>query len=433
MEGFTLETTKQKLTFQSNYFSALFLWINYAFQGIATMVIVLQRDAIAYRLGTDLAGIAVITSYIGWGRLFTVIPAGWLSDKFGRKISVLLAMVCYALFYGGVMISTNVWMAMAFTTFAGIGNSFLDTGTYPSLTELFPKHAAEATVLLRSFITIGQFLFPIGVAIIIANDLWFGYTFVILLILLGLNALMILMRKDLGHKGTARMSQAELLEASNKQEKKQEAVKLNGKANFWIEGVGLISLGFTAVATFSLIGTWIPVVATEVIGMDAVSSTLLSSYYSAAAFIGIFMTSGIIMTKKAKPTTVLFTWTLISLLSLIGFRLVTTPAMAVLTSVLIGLFAAGGLFQLALAVLLELFPGGRGKYTAMMSFGAAIQALVVPLVTARLVDNPISIITFAIVVTASSTVVTFVVRLRHQKLTTPIEISAEEFETKLAN
>lgn len=413
---------QSKSGFQSNYFSALFLWINYAFQGIATMVIVLQGDAITERLGTDMAGIAIITSYIGWGRLFTVIPAGWLSDRFGRKLSVLLAMACYAIFYGGIMISTNIWMAMAFTTFAGIGNSFLDTGTYPSLTELFPNHAAEATVLLRSFITIGQFLFPLGVAIIIANDLWYGWTFAILLVLLGLNAVMIFMRKDLGHRGTAKMTEEELKEVDSKKVlPANQDVELNGKANFWLEGVGLISLGFTAVATFSLIGTWLPFFAREVMGMEAVESTLLSAYYSAAAFIGIFMTSAIIMTKKAKPTTVLLCWTTISLVALIGLQLAQTPTMAIITAILIGLFAAGGLFQLALAVLLDLFPGGRGKLTAMMSFAAAIQALVIPLATARIVDtNPAVLILFIIAITASSVVVSFIVRIRHNKLTRPV-------------
>ena len=395
---------------QSPHVSALLLYINYAFQGVATIILAQHMSSLLIQLNTDVAGIAMVMSGLGWGRLATVIPAGWFSDRFGRKASVFVGLLSYVIFFSGILMSTNIWMALIATAFAGSANSFLDTGTYPALAELFPKNFFSATVLLRSFITIGQFILPLVVGFFIANEVWFGYTFLALIVLIIVNGIIISRRNLIVPKGVQK-------EVEVGQTVESEVVVFNESPNFWIEGIGLITLGFTAVATFSLVVTWLPFYAQEVIGMVEIEALRLVSFYSIAAFVGIFMTA-IIVQKMAKPVTVLLTWTSISLLSLVGLHLFPTATMAMFTAVIIGLFAAGGLFQLALAILLELFPGKKGRKTAMMSFAAAIQAIVVPMVTSRLVViDPALIIIFAIAVTTISVMISIVVRIRYVKLT----------------
>jgi len=414
-----MSTTAKRFHFQMNEVSAFFMYFNFALQGIASFIIAQQRIHFMDNWDTDWAGTVWVASAIGWGRLVTVIPAGWFSDKFGRKTCILICMLCYAIFFGGLLISDSVAMAFAFTFVAGIGNSFIDVGTYPALADLFPKNVAPATVILRAAITIGQFFFPMAVIFIIANDLWFGYTLVAMLGMLAVNAFFIWGRKDLGYKGSIKEA---TVAGEEKEEVKATEVAgptLYGKAKFWIEGILTISLGFTAVATFSLIIGFLPGFAADYIGMYETDALALASLYAFAAFFGIFMTATVVA-KFLKPPTVLLIWTSISLAILVALMMFPTPFMAQVTAVIIGLFAAGGLFQLALSILVTLFPDGRGKLTSLMSFAAGLQALVVPMITAQIIaTNLRHIITFAVIVTAFSVFSSAVIFVRYKKLTTP--------------
>lgn len=62
---------------------------------------------------------------------------------------------------------------------AGTANSFLDSGTYPALMESFPHSASRANVLIKAFVSAGQFLLPFIISFLIWANLWFGWSFVI--------------------------------------------------------------------------------------------------------------------------------------------------------------------------------------------------------------------------------------------------------------
>ncbi|MDP1335067.1 MFS transporter, partial [Klebsiella pneumoniae] len=62
---------------------------------------------------------------------------------------------------------------------AGLANSFLDSGTYPSLMESFPHSACRANVLIKAFVSAGQFLLPFIISLLIWAYLWFGWSLVI--------------------------------------------------------------------------------------------------------------------------------------------------------------------------------------------------------------------------------------------------------------
>jgi len=395
----------------TRYLTALTLYVNYAFQGIATIILAQQMTSLMAQLNTDQRGIATVISVIGWGRLITVLFIGALSDRYGRKPIILVGMACYVIFFGGILISTNIWAASFFALFAGVANSFLDTGTYPALAELFPKSAGPATVLLRSFITIGQFSLPFLVTFLVANDLYYGYSFILMIALIMINGIIIFKRTI-----SSEDLEQEITENSSSNQPKVTTSFIE-KPKFMIEGIGLIILGFTAVATFSIIVTWLPLFAQEVSGMSEIDALRLVSIYSFTAFISIFVTSTLVKTVF-KPVSVLLIYTSISLIALIALQLNPTPMMNMITAGVIGFFAAGGLFQLALSILLELFPGEKGRKTAMMSLAAAIQALIVPQITGILVDiNVAYIITFNIFLTLISVIISVIIHIRYNYLT----------------
>ena len=65
-----------------------------------------------------------------------------LSDKLGRRISVLIGAASYVIFFIGIAFSPNIQVAYVAAVLGGIANSFLDTATYPACL-LYTSDAAD--------------------------------------------------------------------------------------------------------------------------------------------------------------------------------------------------------------------------------------------------------------------------------------------------
>ena len=79
----------------------------------------------------DAMKVTAIAAALGLGRLISLPFAGPLSDKLGRRISVLIGVASYVIFFVGIAFSPNVQVAYVAAVLGGIANSFLDTATYP--------------------------------------------------------------------------------------------------------------------------------------------------------------------------------------------------------------------------------------------------------------------------------------------------------------
>ena len=58
-----------------------------------------------------------------------------------------------AIFLIGIPLSPNYHLAFVFAILAGVANSSMDAGSYPGLTELFPRAAGSASVLVKAFMS----------------------------------------------------------------------------------------------------------------------------------------------------------------------------------------------------------------------------------------------------------------------------------------
>ena len=152
----------------------LSLYLNYFVHGIGVIVLAQNMDALAARWGS-IADVAWVISMLGIGRLIVLFVSGKLSDKYGRKPFVLLGMITYAAFFVGILLSPTSAVACVFGILAGIANSFLDAGTYPALIESYPESASTVTVLLKAFISAGQFLLPLFIGILVSMQAWYGW------------------------------------------------------------------------------------------------------------------------------------------------------------------------------------------------------------------------------------------------------------------
>lgn len=380
--------------------TALALYINYFVHGMGAIILSQNMDALMQQFNTDRAGVSYVISGLGIGRLLVLFVSGALSDKFGRKPFVLLGMVTYVAFLGGILVAPNVAVAFIFAVLAGMANSFMDSGTYPALMEAFPESSGSANIIIKAFIAAGQFLLPFIISFLIANDLWYGYSFLFCIAIFIINGLFLLKLTFPPHK-------------VEKAEVKEESVSNEPKSNFWIEGIALILIGFTATATFYIIQNYLPTYAQEVAGMEKSAALKLISLYSAGSFTAVIVTS-ILVAKWIKQVRFVFVYPLISLIMLVLLYLFPSSIMCVVGAFVIGYSAAGGVLQLALTTMSELFPKNKGTITGIVYTASSIASSVLPALIGIISNSNVSnIMLLNIVITAIGVVLALVVNIRY--------------------
>lgn len=381
--------------------TALAMYINYFIHGMGAIILAQNIDFLMEQFNTNKAGVSYVISALGLGRLIVLFVSGVLSDKYGRKPFVLLGMGTYVLFMGGILISTNVTMAFFFALLAGMANSFMDAGTYPALTECFPNASGSANVAIKAFISAGQFILPWIISFLIANNLYYGWSFIFCIIVFVINGLFIFKLKFPEFKPV------------EKAEAVTEEVESNVKANFWIEGICLILIGFTATATFQVIANWLPSFAREVAGVEQTISLKLISIYSTGSIVSVFVTS-ILVAKWIKQVRFTFVYPLISLVMLTVLWMFPSTITCIVAAFVIGFSAAGGVLQLALTSMSELFPSSKGKITGIVFTASSLASTIVPSITGILADINLShVILFDMGITALGVVLALIVNIRY--------------------
>lgn len=382
--------------------TALALYINYFVHGMGAIILSQNMDALMQQFNTDRAGVSYVISGLGIGRLLVLFVSGALSDKFGRKPFVLLGIVTYMIFLGGILVAPNVSVALILAILAGMANSFMDSGTYPALMEAFPESSGSANIIIKAFIAAGQFVLPFIISFLIANDLWYGYSFLFCIAIFVINGLFLLKLQFPAHKVEKAEVKEEIVSESNEP-----------KSNFWIEGIALILIGFTATATFYIIQNYLPTYGQEVAGMEKSAALKLISLYSAGSFTAVVVTS-ILVAKWIKQVRFVFVYPLISLVMLVLLYLFPSPMMCVIGSFVIGYSAAGGVLQLALTTMSELFPKNKGTITGIVYTASSLASSVLPALIGVIASSNVSnIMLLNIVITAIGVVLALIVNIRY--------------------
>ena len=97
---------------------------------------------------------------LGLGRLISLPFAGPLSDKLGRRFSVIIGCASYVVFLVEIAFSPNTTIAYIAAVLGGIANSFLDTAIYPAVAEIIYEYTGIATMGIKLFISVAQLLMP---------------------------------------------------------------------------------------------------------------------------------------------------------------------------------------------------------------------------------------------------------------------------------
>ena len=395
--------------------SALILYLNYFIHGVGCSVLgqAVIKDALAASWGVEAMAITAISAALGLGRLIALPFAGPLSDKLGRRISCIIGGASYAIYLIGLAMAFNAGanggyqIAYVCAILGGIANSFLDTGIYPAVAEVFYSAPGVATMGIKFFIAISQMLLPfvLGIAVTTTaagltsyNPLFIGcgacYIALAILIIF-----------------------APLPDADAKKEKKEGLIESLKKTHFSIESVAMILIGFTCTGTFQLWLNCAQNFAKEVVGWT--DPSIMQTYYSMGTLLALIVTA--LLTRKIKDVRFIMAYPAICLVTMVFVLITKSQTLCIVGAFVIGWAGAGGLLQIATSVCNMLFPKIKGTVTALVMIASSLCNYTI--LTAASKMTPAGVMTMNIVLTAIGVLLGVFVNLRYAKM---VELASKE-------
>ncbi len=338
--------------------SALILYMNYFIHGIGCSILSQQvvKEMLAAQWGVnDVMTVTAVAAALGLGRLISLPFAGPLSDKLGRRISVLIGVASYVIFFVGIAFSPNIQIAYIAAVLGGIANSFLNTATYPAVTEIIHKYTGIATMGIKFFISVAQLLMPFFLGLAAGTQMSYlslPLAAGVAIAVLGILAIFA------------------PLPAASESGKSESFLQNLKNANFSVESIALILIGFTSTATFQL---WLNCAQTfgkEIAGIPSNQVSMMQTYYSAGTMVALVVTS--LLITKFKQVRFLVIYPAISVVMLGLVYVIKTPMICYVGAFVIGYAAAGGVLQMATATVNDLFPKIKGTITSLVMIASSL-------------------------------------------------------------
>ncbi|WP_017426255.1 MULTISPECIES: MFS transporter [Paenibacillus] len=361
------------------------LYVNYLLFGMFNIILASHMSFLTEHLHTDQAGISLLVSAMGFGRLFTLYISGVLSDRYGRKPFIVAAGLLMAVFLVGIPLSPTFEMAMVLAVLAGVANSFLDSGTYPALIEAFPQSSGSATVLVRGFISIGAAFLPLMIIFFMNHDIFYGFSFFIPALIFALNAVYLFRMKFPDMRVQPTKEQSGGTTVSSAEQTGNLKADDASKPRFWQEGVCLILLGFTGPTLLYIVQLWLPTFGQQFIGMTESESLRLLVYYNMGSLVSVFVLV-IVLRKWVKPVHIILIYPCISLLAFGALLLFKSGAAAIICASVIG-FSISGVLQLTLTVMSEIFSQRKGQITGFIYTATSLSYTLIPVFTGFLLKH----------------------------------------------
>jgi predicted MFS family arabinose efflux permease len=380
--------------------SALILYLNYFVHGIGCSILSQQvvKELLAEHWGmSDVMGVTAIAAALGLGRLISLPFAGPLSDKLGRRISVVIGCASYVIFFMGIAFSPNVGVAYVAAILGGIANSFLDTATYPAVAEIIYKYTGIATMGIKFFISVAQLLMPFFLGCVAGSSM----SYLMLPVVAGI-AIAVLGVLSI-------FAPLPVVEGTGAKESLISNIK---NAHFTLESVALILIGFTSTATFQL---WLNCAQTfgkEIAGIPSESVSVMQTYYSAGTMVALVVTS--LLITKFKQVRFLLIYPVISVVMLVLVYITKTPFICYVGAFVIGYAAAGGVLQMATATVNDLFPRIKGTITSLVMIASSLCNYTILSAASKMTAQ--GVIVMNIVITVIGVLLALFVNLRYGKL-----------------
>lgn len=347
------------------------LYLNYLIHGMGMIILAQNMNSLGAAWHQPIKIVSFVISGIGIGRLISYLITGFLSDKISRKFFVEVGMFCYAAFALGMPLTKNIGLAYAFAILAGVANSSLDAGTYTTFVEMNGGNGAY-TILIKAFVSVGEFILPILVTILANQGMWFGWSFMAMVVLLIINFCLILPLKF------------PVANRANGDAVHEQDAKINGTAKKIMTGA-LIVYGYSSMALMIWFTQWITMFAQQTLHMSNGAAHFLLSLYSIGSITGVLVLFAL-LGHNVKESHLLLVVNMIALVSLLVIMQSEQSLLMQIASFTFGLSAASGIMQTGLTIFMKLYPTHRGMITGVFYFFGSIASFTVPIITGMLSD-----------------------------------------------
>lgn len=356
----------------------LSLYMNYLVHGFGLIILAQNMVNLGGAWSVPIKTVSFVISGIGIGRLISYLITGALSDILNRKLFVYIGMLCYFLFAVGMVTTHSVPMAYVLAILAGVANSALDAGTYTTLVEM--NHGnGDGTILIKGFMSAGEFILPLIVATLSANNLWFGWSFLIMAALVILNFINMLTVKF------------PTIEKAHHSQNDQVATNKHHSLNKVLQTIILLGYGYTSMALMIWFTQWITLFAQRSLDFGNIAAHTLMSLYSVGSMVGV-LALFILLKRTVSEMKILITLNIVAVLSLLAIvTLGHNVLIANVASLVFGFSAASGIMQTGLTVFMKLFPGHHGMVTGAFYFFGSIASFTVPLISGALSTTSIQL------------------------------------------
>ena len=147
------------------------------------------------------------------------------------------------------------------------------------------------------------------------------------------------------------------------QEQMKEEPKMFG------EGLAVVLMGFTSTALFVVWQTWLPQLGLKLIGLGTGQATQLLSYFSIGALVSVLLLS-IVLDKFISPIMVAIIYPIGAFLAMFSLFQIETYSIVIVSTFFLGLFTAG-IFQLAMSIMMKLFPTNKATASSYVNIAAS--------------------------------------------------------------
>ena len=167
--------------------TSIALYFTYFIHGIGASIMGQYKPELAAHWGAkalsdgtmDVSMVVSVIAALGLGRLISLPFSGPLSDKFGRRLSGIIGVICYAAYFMGIAFAPSMGVAYAFAIVGGIANSFLDTCVSPTCMEIYVNNPSVANLFTKFSMCISQFLLPFLIGFVAAANMSYRTIFIV--------------------------------------------------------------------------------------------------------------------------------------------------------------------------------------------------------------------------------------------------------------
>jgi len=343
------------------YPTALALYFTYFVNGIGVSILSQYKSSFAETWGAtqladgsvDVSMVVSVIAALGLGRLISLPFSGPISDRFGRRISGIIGVLCYAGYFLGITMAPSMGIAYVFAILGGVANSFLDTCVTPTCLEIFTKSGSVANLFTKFSMVVAQFLLPFMIGWVAAANMSYKTIFIVTAVAILIDGALILFLPF-----PARNS------AADNKEKKQVVKE---KMKFTPTAIAAILIGFTSTTTFQL---WLNCNQELGASYGLSNPSIIQSYYSVGTILAI-LCSSVLIKKGLKEVNILVIYPTISVVMLLICYFVQSPTICLIGGFVVGFAAAGGVLQLAVSTTALFFPANKGKATSLVMIASS--------------------------------------------------------------